>query len=99
MQFNINEWRRIYNRVQHLGKMLKESQPTYDEYKNYIEPIAELNRDTQDAIKSEISLLMRRSDHYLDVSFMTQPKPLWHYIYNDPKTHLSHEAFKYGHLI
>lgn len=95
MQFNIKEWRRIYDRVHHLGKKFKDSFPDFDGNP----PVAPLDRHEQDQIQTEMSLLTNRSNRYLDATRMRFPAPLWHYNRKDPKTWASHESFKFGHLM
>jgi hypothetical protein len=99
MNFNIREWSRIYNKVQALGNILKDSLPTYDEYMKEMPPANELSNEMKDNIELEIKILLERSNRYLDQCGMRFPKALWKYDRKDPKTWLSHESFKYRHLM
>jgi hypothetical protein len=99
MQFSIKEWRRSYDKVHVLGRMLRDSHPTYTEEGNYIAPVTELSKDAQLALESEIKSLTQRSSKYLDQCGLRPSKPLWHYDRKNPETHMSAPEFKYGHLL
>lgn len=99
MQFSIKEWRRMYDTVQSLGAMLRDSRPTYEENGDYIAPKVPLNKDAQNILEDKIRLLTIKSTRYLDVTGMKPRKPLWAYERNSPSTHMSHPDFKYGHLL
>ena len=99
MNFNIKEWLRIYNKVHALGKMLRDSRPTYDALENYIEPKYPLTREYQAKLESDIKTLTERSNRYLDQCGLRMPKPLWHYDNKDPGSWISDPKFRYGHLV
>lgn len=99
MKFSIKEWRRVYDKVHALGKMLRDSRPTYTESGSYIAPVMELSRDTQASLESEIRSLTQRSSKYLDQCGMKPDKPLGHYDRKNPETWASDPSFKYGHLL
>ncbi len=99
MQFSIKEWRRIYDRVQMLGKMLCDSRPTYTENDRYIAPLTELSKEAQTALESDIKTLTQRSSKYLDQCGMRPRIALWHYDRMNPETHASAPEFKFRALI
>lgn len=99
MEFSLREWRRIYDRVNELGKMLRDSRPTYTELGSYIAPVIELSKDLQTKIESDIKTLTQKSSKYLDQCGIRPDKPLWHYDHKNPETHASAPEFKYGHLL
>jgi hypothetical protein len=98
MDFSINEWLRIYNKVQMLGKVLKDSYFTYDNLKKAVPPKVELSKDEQLNLESRIKTLTERSNHYLDQCGLKCAVPLWHYNNKDPRTWVSHESFMFEHL-
>lgn len=89
----------MYDKVHALGKMLRDSRPTYTDKGDYIAPATELSKSCQSELESQIQSLMQRSNKYLDQCGLRMPKPLWHYDRKDPKTWPWHESFKYGHLL
>lgn len=95
MQFNINEWRKIYDRVHAIGQLLKDSRIDKDGNP----AVNPLGYDTKRNLDAEIINLLDRCNDYLDSCNMRLPEPLWHYDKEDPKTHASHESFKYGHFL
>lgn len=99
MKFEIKEWRKIYDRVQFLGKKLKDSQFTFNENKKPIMPISPLGEEEQFKIKKDIQLLLEKNKRYLDDCGMKPKDPLWIYCSREPKTWMSHHSFKYSHLI
>lgn len=99
MKFLIKEWRRIYFKVNELGKTLRDSRPTYTENGNYIAPVAALNSEWQAWAESEIKSLTQRSGKYLDQCGLKMPRPLWHYDRKSPETWISDPSFKFGHLL
>lgn len=100
MQFNVNEWRKIYDEVQFLGKILKDSQPSLDPTtKKWIPAIQEISKDAFKNISEEIDLLLIKNTQYLDGCEMNPNPPLWHYNSKDKSTFVSDTSFKYDHLI
>ncbi len=89
----------MYDKVQELGILLRDSQPTYDDIGNYFAPKSLLSKDTQSGLEVRIKSLCQRSNKYLDQCGMRMPKPLWHYDRKNPETHKSAPQFKYAHLI
>ena len=84
MQFNINLWRKQYDRVNDLGKLLKsyKDQPTAGR-----EDVSHLARLVDDCLKS--------ANGYLDDCGMPRAPVLWQYIPEDPTTHASSPLFMY----
>ena len=62
MKFNLKDWRKMYDKVHTLGKVLKESQV---DWLGNPAPFP-LPRDTQLEIESEINTVCQRSNRYLD---------------------------------
>lgn len=99
MEFSMKEWRRMYDKVNALGRTLRDSRPTYTDDDEYIPPKIKLTLESQNMLESQIAHTIQRSDKYLDKCGMKMPKPLWIYDRKDEKTWLSHESFKYLHLL
>ncbi len=99
MKFSIKEWRRIYFKVNELGKMLRDSRPTYTENGSYVAPVTALNKEWQCWAESEIKSMTQRSGMYLDQCGLRMPRPLWHYDRKNPETWISDPSFQYGHLV
>ena len=95
MIFNINIWRKYYDRVKELGQRLRDSKIDADGNP----PLIDISRTEQDDMQTEIDNLMKRSALYLNVCEMKPRKPLWHYNRLDQTTWLSSEKFKYAHLV
>ncbi len=95
MQFTITEWRRYYDRVQELSKILKEARPDADGNP----AIAPLSLSTRNNLEFEIKNLTDKCNHYLDACGLKCPQPLWIYNNKDHKTWASHESFAYSHLL
>mgnify|MGYP001600831268 CR=1 FL=1 len=91
MQFNIKIWTNIYNKVNALGKQLKESMPDWDGNP----PIAPMSTEEQAELRSQIKTLSQKSDTYLDQCGMRMPRPLWAYKLKDPTTWASDPSFAY----
>ena len=95
MEFCIKEWRKYYDSVHKLGKMINDSQT--DQWGN--PPVHKLSRAVKVSLELEMALLMAKSDKYLDLcNFKPKPYP-WIYHKEDTRTMASHEDFAYGHLI
>ncbi len=99
MRFSIKEWRKFYDKVHALGQTLHNGRPTYNEFGGYIEPVAELSREAQMALESQIKTLTQRSSRYLDQCGIRPYPRLWKYDSKNPETQMSSPEFKYGHLI
>lgn len=99
MKFSLKEWRRMYDNVHSLGKMLRDSKPTYDEDGNCFPSKTNLSKCAQDGIEIDIRLIIERSKYYLNQSGLRMPRPLWKYDPKDHTTHASSGKFKYQHLI
>lgn len=99
MQFNIREWRRIYDKVNGLGKMIKDSYPFVDEHGQNQPAPSPLSRETRNILADEIKALTERSNSYLDACGMKPPAPKWIYNNKDVTTWPSDPSFKYGHLL
>lgn len=89
----------MYDKVNFLGKMLRDSQPSYTENGSYIAPLTQLSREAQMSLQSDIKTLCQKTSKYLDQSEMRANKPLWHYDRKNPETHISSSEFRYGHLL
>ena len=98
MQFNVNEWRNIYDEVHIRGKMFKDSLPTYDEDKKKIPPVSPLSAEEQKKLQDEIKDLTFKSDLYLDSCNMYSV-PLWKYNIEDKRTWKSDSSFAFDHLV
>lgn len=99
MDFSIKEWRKIYDKVHGLGRMLRDSRPTYDEHGNYYAPKAALSKDAQTELEFQIKNWIEKSNRYLNQCGMKPKRPLWHYDRKNPETHASAPEFKYGDLM
>lgn len=89
----------MYDKVHTLGRMLRDSRPTYDDAGNYYAPKTALSKDAQLELESQIKSCVQRSNRYLDQCGMRPRKPLWHYDHKNPETHISAPEFKFGHLM
>ena len=99
MQFNVNEWRRYYDQIHNLGKMLNDSYPSMDEHRNYVAPTVNLRKDAQLNLEKEIKEWIDRCSKYLDSCGLRPEKPLWKFNIKDPTTHISSPDFAYKHLL
>ena len=99
MKFSMRDWRRMYDKVQELSKMLKDSRPTITEDGKKIPPVIELSEHIQDSLEAEIKLLLTRVGKYLDQCGVHARKPLWEYDRKNSATHASAPDFRYGHLL
>lgn len=99
MQFQMKEWRRMYDFVHELGRALRDARPTYDDLGNYYAPKIEMSTADQQTLESKIKSLTQRSSKYLDQCGVRPNKPLWNYDRKNPETHISAPEFKYGHLV
>src|SRR5690606_24413382 len=79
MEFSMKEWRNMYDKVHGIGKMLRDSRPTYNEHGNYYAPKTELSKDAQIELEFQIKTWMERNTLYLNQCGMNPKKPLWHY--------------------
>lgn len=99
MQFNIQEWRKIYNKVQVLGNRLKDSHPKKGQYNESIPALHPLSADEQLQLEEEINSWLNRSNSYLDACALYAAKPKWQYNKDDPTTWVSSRDFKYQDLL
>ena len=99
MKFCVTEWRRMYDNVHALGKMLTDARPTYDEKLNYYPPKTNLSKCAQDGLENDIRRQIERSKYYLNQCGLRMPRPLWKYDYKDETTHASSPKFIYQHLL
>ncbi len=95
MQFEAKIWRKYYDRVQELSQILKNSKIDYQGNP----PIAPLDRDAQINIESHISILLDKTNEYLDECYMKPKEPLWTYHRDDKRTWRSHESFAHDDLL
>lgn len=99
MQFNIKDWRKMYDKIHELGRKLRDSRPTSNEYGESVEAVAPLYPWEQTMLEDDIKCLINKCSLYLDTTGNKLPKPLWYYDRKDRRTCASHESFKYGHLL
>lgn len=99
MQFNVNDWRKMYDKIHQLGHTLRDSRPTCNEYGESIPAVASLYPWERAMIETEIKSIINKCSQYLDATGNRLPKPLWYYDRKDKQTCASHESFKYGHLL
>lgn len=99
MQFNLEEWRKIYDEIQVKGKIYKDSLPSYDEELNKFPPISPLSESDQKKLFHEIDDLKLKNDLYLDACGIRSNPPLWNFSIDDPTTWKSHRTFAYKHLV
>ena len=99
MQFNVNEWRNTYDKVQCLGQIIKDSQPRMTEKKEWVPAVQEISKEAFDSIEKEIKSLLKWNTSYLNGCGVRPNPPLWKYDNRDPTTWPSDVSFKYGHLL
>lgn len=95
MNFSMKDWRRMYNNVHRLGKVLTDSRP--DAKGN--PPRHKLHKGSQISIEVEIKVLLEKVSHYLDSCGIIMPKTKWIYDSKDPRTWMSHSEFEFDHLV
>lgn len=99
MHFNVKEWRRIYDKVQFLGQILKDANESLDEDRKLLPAIYPISRDSRKSLETEIKGLMIDCNICLDAGGMRSNPPLWKYDKDDPTTWASHKSFKFKHLM
>jgi len=99
MKFSAKEWRRMYDAVQKMGLMLKNSRPYIDEYNVAHEAVSELSCETQRNLTKEIKRLTDKTRKYLNDCGLRPSEPLWKYDIHDQSTWASDQSFKYHNLI
>lgn len=97
--FDVKEWRRIYDKVQHLGQIIKDSNQRLDDEGNWLPALHLISVDARKSIEAEIKVWLAANDNYLDACGMKPNPPLWKYDVKDPTTWASHATFKYKHLM
>lgn len=95
MQFDVIVWRKFYDEVQRLGKLLKDSR--IDEFGS--PPVHDLSDQEQKDLEAEIKFISARCNKYLDSTYMKPRPPLWNYDRTDERTWLSSPKFAYRNLI
>lgn len=95
MEFSIKEWRKMYHKIKELSHTLKQSKVDAD---GNPAPYP-LSREERLQLEADIENLMKKNDRYLDACGMRMPPPLWIYNNKDERTWMSHESFKYSHLL
>lgn len=99
MQFNVKEWRKIYDKVNYLGQVIKDANEHQDADGNWNPPVSPISPGVRKVIEDEIKALLIQSKNSLD-SVGLRPYPaLWIYNKDDPATWPSHDSFKFNHLI
>lgn len=99
MKFKVKEWRKMYDQVQELGKLIKASTGHYDKEGHYVEPEMIISNEYRKEVLGEIESLLQRNNRYLTQCGLRRPRPLWQYYVDKPETHASSKKFKYAHLI
>jgi len=99
MEFDIKDWRKIYDEVQRIAKMLQDSNPTYGEDKKLISAVHPLTIESKIDLNARIKKLLIKNTHYLDACDIKPHEPLWSYNIDDRKTWPSDKSFIYGHLL
>lgn len=95
MQFEVSVWKKHYDEIHRIGKMLKESRT--DQYGN--PPINPLTHNEQKDLEAEIKFISLRSSNYLDATFMKPNEPLWRFDRYDERTWMSSPKFAFAHLV
>ncbi len=95
MEFSLREWRKMYFKVKEMAHTLKQSRP--DAAGNPA-PFP-LDREERMYLESRIENMMKKSDQYMDACGMRLKPALWVYNAKDQRTWVSHESFKYAHLL
>jgi hypothetical protein len=91
----MREWRRMYNNVHRLGKILKNSRPDYDGNP----ALHALSISSQLNVEAEIKDCLNKTSNYLDGCGLTLSKTRWNYEPKDPTTWISHDSFEFDHLV
>jgi len=99
MQFSIKEWRRMYDKVQYLGQILKDSHPSVDENKLWRPALHAISEEAQKSLEQELKELLTNVSQYLDSCGMKLLEASWDYDKDDPTTWESHRSFKFKHLL
>ncbi len=78
MNFNVKEWRRVYDEVKYLGEIYKDSLPIFI-FKNYKwdkhPPKTPLSLDAQRGVEREIKKLIAKTSRYMDMCGITARMP------------------------
>ncbi len=98
MQFKVKEWRKIYDKVQKIGKRIKDSYP-YRDSSGVMHDGIPLEFNERFEIEQEIKRLTNKSDNYLNACEMKLPEPLWLYDNKDITTWISEPTFRFGYLL
>ncbi len=99
MHFNVKKWRRIYDKVQFLGQIIKDANESVDEEGKWVPALYPISRDTKKSIETEIKGLMIECNICLDSGGIRPKPPLWKYNNEDPTTWPSYESFRFNHLL
>lgn len=99
MEFNVNEWRKFYDRIQVLGQHLKNAQPYRDRSRVWHDAPCPLDTYEQIAIQKQVDAITPLVSTYLDSCNMRMPAPLWDFDREDPSTWESDASFKFRHLM
>ena len=99
MQFNVNEWRRMYDKVRHLGQILKDSHERVDKDGNWLPALHLISQDAAKSIENEIKELVTKVNIYLDACGLMPEPSLWKYDPKDESTWASSKKFKFKHLL
>jgi hypothetical protein len=99
MQFNVMEWRKIYNKVKVKGQIIKESYPYIDDDHNLCPPLNPIPVNQRKKIEEEIKYLLDQSKRLLNSAGIKPKPPLWIYDPKDVTTWPSDQRFKYKNLL
>ena len=99
MQFNANEWLKIYNKVQFLGNIIKNSCEHVDTKGEWTLPLYPISSQSNTSIENEIKELLTKNNHYLNACNLFPNPKLWEFNIKDQRTWASSKAFKYKKLI
>lgn len=99
MQFDIKEWRRIYDEVKARGNIIYDSLAHVGEKWEEIPVKQEISVNRRLDLEEEISFLLSRSNIYLDSCNMICKPVLWKYNKDDKSTWASHPSFRFKHLV
>lgn len=99
MEFNVKEWRKMYNDVHRMGKLLKDAQPKFIGKQEIVPALAPLSKEEQEDLRDAIEYLLNKSRKYLNNCNIRPKKPLWKYKEDDKRTWASNKAFIYGDLL
>jgi hypothetical protein len=100
MDFCIDEWRKMYDKINQVGKLINDSTPRYDKFtKETIYQKINLTNEKKFKLRHEMEVLTKKVARYLSTTNMFPNPPLWHYDIHNERTWLSSSQFEYKHLV